>query len=150
MDRVRRLLMRISISIPPDPGMTPKNGLEPQHSSSHRRFDRRGSLQLPIRSLKLCRRTLNKNPTLQYSKQSEHVTSRGIEDEDSVLSRLRSLVLSRLRSLRIFNQDMKDELVKLFHPPDPLTGNKRNSEDWDYWVHSTSWLLGQDDSQEST
>ena len=31
------------------------------------------------------------HPTLQYSKKSEYVTSRGTEDEDSVLSRLRFL-----------------------------------------------------------
>ena len=60
------------------------------------------------------------HPTLQYSKMSEYATSRGTEDEDSVLS--------RLRSLRIFDQDMEDEVVRLFRTPGPLAGNERTTQ----------------------
>ena len=70
------------------------------------------------------------HPALQYSKKPEYVTSRGAEGEDSVLS--------RLRSLRISDQDMTDELVRLFHTPDPLTGNERTS---DYWVQLPGYWI---------
>ena len=88
---------------------------------------------LPITSkkpqTKLVKRTHEKL-TVQYLKRSEHATSRGTQDEDSVLS--------RLRCLAIFNHDMKDELVRPFHTPDPLTGNQRTS---DYWVQLPGYWI---------
>ena len=61
-----------------------------------------------------------KKPTLQHSEKSEHIARREAEDETDLLSRLRSLL--------IFNHDVKDEMVRLVHTPDPLTGKERTSD----------------------
>ena len=111
-DLARRWLMRISSSIQPDPGSTPKNGRGLRHAPFTPKVRQKRKPPVLVKKPRIVSKSSHQKPTVEYSKKSEHVTSRGTEDEDSVLS--------TLRSLRVFNHDMKDELVRFFHTPDPM------------------------------
>ena len=47
-------------------------------------------------------------------------------------------ILIRIRSTGEFNHSMKDDLARLFHTPDPMTGLERTTDYWlqlpEYWI----------------
>ena len=61
---------------------------------------------------------------------SVSVKSRGTESKMVIEDTERS-ILNRIRSIKDFSHAMKDELVRLFYTPDPLTGQERTT---DYWI----------------
>ena len=64
------------------------------------------------------------------------VLSRGTEVLETLDSE--NTILSRLRSVQVFDNKMKEDLLRLFHTPDPLTGMERTT---DYWVQlPTFWI----------
>ena len=59
------------------------------------------------------------------------VQSRGTKDSEDQ-------ILSRLRSAHSFDHSMRDDLARLFHTPDTLTGKERTTDYWaqlpGYWI----------------
>ena len=107
----------------------------PTRIKNPRRFKEKGPLQsskdevLPEQSI--AKPSPGDSPPAKAPLNVRIAQSRGTEESENQ-------ILSRLRSSRSFDHSMRDDLVRLFHTPDTLTGQERTT---DYWVQLPGYWI---------
>ena len=107
----------------------------PTRIKNPRRFKEKGPLQsskdevLPEQSI--AKPSSSDSPPAKAPLTVRIAQSRGTEESEGQ-------ILSRLRSSRSFDHSMRDDLVRLFHTPDTLTGQERTT---DYWVQLPGYWI---------
>ena len=141
-DLLPRLLMKIFAHCPQEVAWMKKIGQARQHSTSilpalRTPGDSRKKDHCSPQRMKYCLNSPLLKPSSSDSPPAKApltvriAQSRGTEESEGQ-------IWSRLRSSRSFDHSMRDDLVRLFHTPDTLTGQERTT---DYWVQLPGYWI---------